>query len=165
MELGKNQRWKERKEGEGRGKREESSSKKGGCRFSNCNETRHRRVAWVSYDDETTDDDAVFLSPRILLFIPYDTNFVFRGNCKPAANYEVILFHILAPYSFHKRKRQIFSKYFHILSLFRKVKQFLAFSKLAGERIILQIRKVYKIIIFVDTSPFFFLFSQSQRAH
>lgn len=87
-----------KRRGGGGGKREESSSKKGGCRFSNCNETRHRRVAWVSYDDQTTDDDAVFLSPRILLFIPYDTNFVFRGNCKPAANYQVILFHIL-PYS------------------------------------------------------------------
>lgn len=81
MELGKNQRWKERR---GRGKREESSSKKGGCRFSNCNETRHRRVAWVSYDDQTTDDDAVFLSPRILLlFIPYDTTSYSKETVNP----------------------------------------------------------------------------------
>lgn len=36
-------------------------------------------------------------APNITLH-PLRYNFVFRGNCKPAANYQVILFHIL-PYS------------------------------------------------------------------
>lgn len=81
------------KRGKRKIKKEESSLKKGGCRFSNCNETGHRRVAWVSYDDQTTDDDAVFLSPRIY-FSSLMIQLCSLNEIKPdSSNYKETLFH------------------------------------------------------------------------